>query len=118
MRPGETVRGRGFPSATLLRASRNDAANATAVHAGRSITQCVLHVAAGSSRYGQQALVLRLADDVLCLLTSLVTALDSGLKTRRIFFPVFYDKAEDLRQRCGSQRDATVGGAVIEAQLI
>ena len=77
-------------------------------------------IAAGSSRrmVSKRWYSALIADDVLCLLTSLVTAFDSGLKTRRIFFPVFYDKAEDLRQRCGSQRDATVGGAVIEAQLI
>jgi hypothetical protein len=42
----------------------------------------------------------------------------SGLKTRRILFPMFQNKAEHFGERRGSQRDATVGGAVIEPQLI
>jgi hypothetical protein len=42
----------------------------------------------------------------------------SGLKTRRILFPMFQNKAEHFGEGRGSQRDATVGGAVIEPQLI
>lgn len=44
--------------------------------------------------------------------------LDSGLKTRRILFPMFHNKTEHFGERRGSQCDATVGGAVVEPQLI
>ena len=59
-----------------------------------------------------------IADDVLCLSTSLVTAKFSGLKTLGIFLSVLHNKTEDLGERCASQRDATVGGTVIEAELV